>query len=93
MIEIEDIKKMKLGKDDILVLQLPEDAYFGIQPEFKRKATREFFKQLRRTFNINYLVIPSTIKLKVLNKKDILKEIDTESLEKSEFFNPDDLST
>jgi hypothetical protein len=93
MIEVEDIKKMKLGKDDILILQLPEDDYYGIQPSYKRRVTREFFKQLRKTFNINFLVIPSTVKLKILNKKDLLKEIDVKSLEKSEFFNPDDLNT
>ena len=95
MIEIEDLKKVKLEKDDILVFQLEDDKYFGIASQHVRKQISKFFEHFREHFNVNFIVIPSSMKLTVMNKEDIQKEIKREELklteENTDIFDPDNL--
>lgn len=69
MIEIEDLKKVKLEEDDLLVFQINHDTFFT-PPNYVRKHLKIFFKDLRKIFKNKFIVIPSTIKLGIIKESD-----------------------
>ena len=73
MIEIEDLKKMNLDKNDILVFQMDHDVYFT-PPTFIKKRMISFFRELRYSIKNKFIVIPSSIKMGVVSKDEKIEE-------------------
>lgn len=88
MIEIEDLKKVKLDKDDILVFQL-KDSHFH-----HRNMREALVRHVRQIVKQDFLVLPESVKVGVINGnvtgKDLTIDNDTEV--KPVLFDPDNLN-
>jgi len=69
-IDIEDIKKVNLNKDDILVLQIDEQMFFT-SCKARRSMLRDFMDYLRNTIGNRIVVIPNSMRMGVLSQKDL----------------------
>jgi len=87
MIEIEDLKKVKLEEDDILVLQLKDSVFHH------RNIREGLTNHVRRIIKQDFLVLPESVKVGVINGRVTVKNltIDDSSDFKPILFDPDNL--
>ena len=85
MIEIGDLKRVKLEEDDLLVFQVDHKLFFT-----PNASVKHFFKHLRKYFKNKIIMIPSSIKLGIIKDFDVDKLPDIEV--KPILFDPNNLS-
>ena len=90
MIEIEDLKKVKLEDGDILIFQLNDGMFHH---KNYRIGLYEYIRRIIR--NNDFLILPASVKINVVNGMVNIKDLELledSSEEKSILFDPKDLN-
>lgn len=69
-IDIEDIKKVNLNKDDILVFQIDNQLFFT-PSKSQRELLTSFIKYLKDNISNKVIIIPNSMRMGVLSQKDL----------------------
>lgn len=91
MIEIEDLKKVKLEENDLLIFQISDS-------NFHKRSYREWLSNyLRSVIKQNFLFLPADVKVGVINGNIAVRNLtidnSSDDIEiKPIFFDPDNLS-